>query len=409
MVSSQSPRPLQLVVATGATVALCIMGDSLLYNLLPLEAEQLGISAFWVGVLLSANRLVRLFSNSWLSRVFERLGPRIPFVGAAVLALITTTIYGVGWGVLAFLIARVGWGIAWSALRQGGFQAVWAGNKRQRGRFMGIWWGIVRLGSAASVLIGGALYDRHGYRAATLLVIGLAVLAIPIAIAVSWSRYRAADRATQIEPGSVARFRLWKGLLDSAQQRWLLGSGLLHCALEGVLVSTLSLFIAGQLEQGELQVLPGFGVATVAGLLLAVRYVSNLLFGPALGALSDRVGQPQLAVILGATMLCGVIGMVTSTGLWPLLFISLIVIAGAGLFVTLSAAANGIALRTQRPHRFVGFYTTAADAGLASGPLIAYSLSSVVGLAPIYLGAALLLLLALLNFLRSSRDPIPEA
>lgn len=158
------------------------MGDSLLYNLLPLEAEHLGISVFWVGVLLSTNRLVRLFSNSWLSRIYERLGPRLPFIAAAVLALITTTIYGVGWGVSAFLIARIGWGIAWSALRQGGFQAIWVGAEKERGRLMGTWWGIVRLGSAASVVIGGALYDRYGYQAATLLVIGLAVLAIPVII-----------------------------------------------------------------------------------------------------------------------------------------------------------------------------------------------------------------------------------
>jgi DHA1 family tetracycline resistance protein-like MFS transporter len=162
------------------------------------------------------------------------------------------------------------------------------------------------------------------------------------------------------------------------------------------------------LEQGELHVLPGMGVATVAGILLAVRYVSNLLFGPALGALSDRLGQPQLAAILGVTMLGGVIGMVASTGLWPILSISLIVIAGAGLFVTLSAAANGLALHTARPHRFVGLYTTAADAGLASGPLIAYSLSSAVGLVPIYLGAALLLLAAVLQFHGSSRSSISK-
>ena len=404
--SSPRPRPLPLVAAVGVTVGLCIMGDSLLYNILPLEAQRLGISTALVGVLLSANRLIRLLSNSWLSRVFERLGPRIPFAAATALALATTATYGLGWGFLSFLAARIGWGVAWSALRQAGFQAVWAGDDSARGRLMGTWWGIVRLGSAASVLIGGYLHDRYGYQAAYLLVIGITALAIPVALGVPWSRYRAVDQSAGPQSFGVESPKLLKEVLSSPQQRWLLASGLSHSMLEGILVSTLSLFLAGRFQEGELLPAFGAGVATVAGILLAVRYVSNLLFGPALGALSDRMGQARLAVILGITMLCGVIGMVGSAGAWPLLFISLIVVAGAGLFVTLNAAANGIALNFSRPHRFVGLYTTAADAGLACGPLIAYSLTSAIGLTPVYLGTAVLLLLAILAYRQSSRSVV---
>ena len=146
------------------------MGDSFLYGLLPLEAKNLGIALPLVGVLLSANRLVRLISNTWASAIFERLGPRTPFILAAVLSLITTALYGVGWGFVVFLLARLGWGIAWSALRQGGYQAVWTGSESARGRLTGLLWGLVRLGSAFSVLAGGYLRDRFGYRAAILFI-----------------------------------------------------------------------------------------------------------------------------------------------------------------------------------------------------------------------------------------------
>ena len=182
------PDPDRLVIAVGATIGLCIVGDSFLYGILPLEAQHLGIALPLVGVLLSANRLVRLISNTWASAVFERLGPRTPFVFATVLSLATTAMYGVGWGFSVFLLARLGWGVAWSALRQGGFQAVWTGSESRRGRLMGLLWGLIRLGSALSVVAGGYLRDRYGYWAGILMVTGVTVLAIPVALAIRWPR-----------------------------------------------------------------------------------------------------------------------------------------------------------------------------------------------------------------------------
>ena len=56
-----------LVTVVGSCVGLAIMGDSLMYSILPLAAPGLGIPLPLVGVLLSANRLVRLLSNAWAS------------------------------------------------------------------------------------------------------------------------------------------------------------------------------------------------------------------------------------------------------------------------------------------------------------------------------------------------------
>jgi len=95
------PDAQRLVIIAGAVVGFSIMGDSLMYNILPLEAESLGIPVVLVGVLLSANRIVRLLSNTWVSRLFERFGPRFPFLLSALMGLLTTAAYGVfcwrGW------------------------------------------------------------------------------------------------------------------------------------------------------------------------------------------------------------------------------------------------------------------------------------------------------------------------
>ena len=77
--SAPSRKPEGLVFIVGVAIGLCILGDSFLYGNLPIEAENLGIALPLVGVLLSANRLVRLVSNAWASSIFEKFGPRKPF------------------------------------------------------------------------------------------------------------------------------------------------------------------------------------------------------------------------------------------------------------------------------------------------------------------------------------------
>jgi MFS family permease len=100
-----------LVVAAGSCIGLSIMGDSLMYSVLPLAAPGLGIPLPLVGVLLSVNRLVRLLSNAWASRIFERMGPRVPFLGSLVIGAVATLLYGAT-GFAVFFAARLLWGIA---------------------------------------------------------------------------------------------------------------------------------------------------------------------------------------------------------------------------------------------------------------------------------------------------------
>ncbi len=47
-------QPARLVATVGAVIGLCIVGDSLLYTVLPLQGPALGLSLPQVGLLLSA-------------------------------------------------------------------------------------------------------------------------------------------------------------------------------------------------------------------------------------------------------------------------------------------------------------------------------------------------------------------
>jgi len=395
-------NPDRLVIVVGATIGLCIVGDSFLYGILPLEAQHLGIALPLVGVLLSANRLVRLISNTWAGAVFERLGPRAPFIFATVLSLATTALYGVGWGFAVFLLARLGWGVAWSALRQGGYQAVWAGSESRRGRLMGLLWGLIRLGSALSVVTGGYLRDRYGYWAGILMVTGVTVLAIPVALGIRWPCDAEAVLRRPPLNGKSSSLAGWHAALATGHGQPLLFAGFMDRVFEGVVISTTSLFLAGRFGTNELLSGLGIRVGTVAGLLLALRWMSDIIFGPTLGALSDKVGRLRALVTIAFAMLMAVVGVVKLSGLLLLLCLAMMFVGSVGLTTTLSASANTAALQSERPHIFVGVFTTASDAGSALGPLLAYSLGVVLNLNVLYVLTGAILLIAVLLYWRST-------
>ncbi len=292
------PAPNSLLLRVACVVGLCVTGDSLLYTLLPLEAENLGFSAYQLGLLLSVNRLIRLVSNSGTVLAFERTGTRSPFLIATLASLLTMISYGFGTGFLVFLLARIFWGIAWSGLRLGGYQAVWTGPEGGRGRLSGLLWGVIRMGSALSVVCGGYLRDRFGYLSAVSAISLVTALAIPVALSIRWPQ-----RLQKLQKSTFSPGELGQAAVGDSRGQILLAVSLLMGFLEGVLISTAALFVAARLqaasETGSLLT----STATIAGLLLATRWTSDMVFGPAIGVFSDRVGQSRTLTLLSAVLL----------------------------------------------------------------------------------------------------------
>ena len=109
------PRPVLLV---SAATAASLLGDQVLYSVLPVYYAELGLVPLQVGILLSANRWIRLATNYLAHVLTERLGShRTLFVGAFALGSLTTAAYTVTGVFLVLLTARVAWGLAWSFIR----------------------------------------------------------------------------------------------------------------------------------------------------------------------------------------------------------------------------------------------------------------------------------------------------
>src|SRR3954454_23078802 len=72
------------------TLAFAQPGDTLLYLLLPLYHAEFGVSLGEAGLLLAANRLVRIAGYGWIAHFYAERGPRAACLLAAAGALLAT-------------------------------------------------------------------------------------------------------------------------------------------------------------------------------------------------------------------------------------------------------------------------------------------------------------------------------
>jgi hypothetical protein len=300
------------------------------------------------------------------------------------------------------------WGVSWSAFRQGGYQAVWTGQSAIKGRLTGLLWGLVRLGSAIGVLLGGVLFDRIGYHATIEIFAGIALLAVPAALWIRWPNggrpsHAGGDALPDTAP-AYHRWRLaWGEALAEPVRRWLAAASFLEYMLSGIVISTTSIFLAERLAGSSTFWNLSIGVATVTGLLHGLRWLADLGLGPAMGVLSDRLGQGPTAGAISLVLLAGLTGAVYAATPVAVACLLLVLLCDGGLNVVMSAAASGAAQESPRPHMFVGIFTTMSDAGSALGPLLAYSAVGIVGLGALYVGFGAALCICLIPVWRDGR------
>ncbi len=101
---------------SSGALSLAIIGDALLYVVLPVNADLFGVSLAWVGILLAANRIIRTFTYGLLAVIGERIGIKNLCILATITAVISTALYALVDGWAALLAARVVWGLSYGAL-----------------------------------------------------------------------------------------------------------------------------------------------------------------------------------------------------------------------------------------------------------------------------------------------------
>ncbi len=63
--------------------------------MLPAYAEGFGLTLPWVGVMLLANRFIRVFAYGAIAQLSEAVGARRMHIAAAIVTTLSTALYGV--------------------------------------------------------------------------------------------------------------------------------------------------------------------------------------------------------------------------------------------------------------------------------------------------------------------------
>lgn len=348
----QRPGATLLVVSTATGVSL--LGDQVLYAVLPVYFETLGMTALQVGVLLSANRWIRLLTNHLAHRIMAHVDARVLFAGAMLLGVLTTCAYTVTSYFSVLFMARIVWGLCWSFIRHVGVHRIMATVPLEAaGQMMGFYNGVSRLGSVAGLFGGALLVDAIGYHAALWWIALVSCISVPLAMYGPRGVQRDSNDAAIPHPALTAD----AGYLALGMVLGAVGPGFVMSTLGVVLARNDAAAVA----------FAGTSAASLTGALLAIRYVLESALAPMLGSISDRVGVRRAATIC---LLLGGSALAIASVVPQLLIVAALVIVFFITNTTLQAAIVGQA--SQLGSARFARYVTAADIGAAAGPLLGW-------------------------------------
>jgi hypothetical protein len=351
-------------------LGLTLPGDVVLYLLLPLHAAAFGVGLAEAGLLLAANRLVRILGYGWVARFYTRRGPRTACTLAVLAAAAAAAGYALSHGVWPLMVARLAWGLAFAAMNIA-TQALATSLAEGAARRSGASRAIISTGPMIGLVAGAALAEAAGPRVVFAVLAAVSLLALPFA----WR--------LPAGPGEAVHTAGPRFALPARLDVWSFVQGM---ALDGVFVLGLSVLAAAAMPEGA---------ALAAGVALALRYASEIALGPPAGRLAERFGALPVLVAVSVASAAG-IALVGAGALWVG---ALAVVGLRGLLQSLpapvAAAANPGPARVPALARMA----TWRDMGAGLGPLVAGALLPLLPPVLLYGGTALALALASLALL----------
>lgn len=379
---SARARPYRAHLIAAGVLTLGLVGDAMLYAVLPAAADSYGLSALGVAAALSINRFARLALNPLAARWLARVGLRAGSTVGAVIATLSTAAYALAPGVVWLLTARVAWAAAFATLRLS-VQAYATEEPRRAARRLGSASALQELAPALLLVVSAAALAWLGVRGLFAALAALTLLSVPLALALPRSPGRSTPTASVHAPRDTTPWRA-----------------------SGVSASV-ALGVDGALMAGVVLALIAIGweplaAAQLGGVLLAARKVAQVAVAAAAGRLGERFGVGRtvqlaaLATALGLTLM--------AFGAWSvaalLVGAAVAMLSSPVVTTLLPAVAAGDDARVRL--RRLGTLATARDLGAAIGaaaaPLLLGSGLGPSALPWTFAGAALLVVCSLLGW-----------
>lgn len=323
------------------TLALCLPSDVLLYLLLPMESQAFGITLAQAGVLLAANRLVRIFGYRHVLNFYARNGDRLTCMIAAGAATVCALGNSMLSGFAALLGLRLIWGLCFAALNlstQVLATSEPAGAARRAGRSRAV----IALGPMLALPLGGWLTLWAGPRPIFMILAGCCLVGLWVARGLPTDGHDLHSTGRRFKwPDSVAVWSFIEGV-----------------ALDGLFIFGLSI---------QAQKILGGDAVLIAGGLMALRYASEMLLSPLGGRAAQRFGATSMLLLFS---FLSALALTAFGGYW--------VIAGAAAVLVLRAlqlplVTTLVAERNPGSMRVSALASNAVwrDVGAGLGPLLA--------------------------------------
>jgi len=342
-------------------LALTLPTDTVLYLLLPLHAAVFGVSLAEAGILLAANRLVRIVGYGWVARSYEHRGARICCMIAVLGSAASSVGYALLPGLWTLLACRLLWGLSFAAMNIA-TQALATSEPIGAARRSGKSRAIIAAGPMVALMAGAGIAEFWGAQIVFILLGAVALCAMPFAMRLPGGEGHKVAGGPRF--GLPSRLDMWS---------FIQGLG-----LDGLFVLGLSVLAAEALPSGA-------GLA--AGAALTLRYVSELVLSPVGGRFGERYGSLRMLILLSLISAAG-LGLIGIGVLW------IGALAVVGLRGLLQPLAPPVAASLVPPAERVSALARLAtwrDLGAGLGPLIAGALLPILPAWLLYGAAALAL------------------
>jgi len=274
---------LKTPVFASLALAFASFGDAFLYPFLPVNSLQVGVPLLWVGILLSINRFVRIFSNTWMVHLFSLYGLRTITIIAVTLAILSTAGYAIANAIITWLVLRITWGLSFSALRISTLG--YALQQQKQGLALGVSRGVQEAGPMIALLLAPVLLN---YFNSSIIFILLAFLSTP-ALYFAYRLPKNDDRTPAVITKSFLKF-------PSTFNTIAFSSAFL---IDGIVIVVLGILFLHYKQNITL-----LTATTLAALYLGYRRVCIVVFSPAGGWMADKVGLEKVfSISLGLVLI----------------------------------------------------------------------------------------------------------
>jgi len=345
------------IACIASATALSLLGDAALYAVLPSQYANIGLTPLQVGILLSVNRWIRLVSNHLAERCYRGLPVRLLLAMAFFLASLVTATYGYFRLFIILFVARILWGICFSFIRQAGIMTVvGVSSDVHLGKWMGLYRGICLIGSLFGMLLGGLGFDFFGLTFTLIAFSLFSLFSVPLSL---------------LSQRGIHHIQLphFKVSITMTSLKIMLCGFAVGIVGFGLIMSTLGLIVKKQIGMSITLLDHTIGVASITGIVLAMRWGIGIVGSPVLGAIADRIGREHSVPVLFivGSMALGLASF--PFGLfWMISGVVIVFLCGTLLGTLISALAG------QQGAKAVASYATAFDFGSAIGPLIGWGI-----------------------------------